>query len=162
MIKALKITLPFLFLLLLTSCFTYHEVDVLDVGEYRINNVTKENVEVSVNIQVNNPNNYNIKLKKTDLDLYLEGEKIGKANIKEDLILKKRTQEKYTLTFQSNYKELSGAVLGRLPSLLRKSKIKVGLKGRVKAKANLLLGKKFDLDVEETVDVSELSKLLKL
>lgn len=161
MIKSLKAYIPLLFLFF-TSCFTYHEVDVLSVGEYRISNVTKDNVNVSINMEVNNPNGYNIRLKKTDLDLYVEGEKVGIATITEDVVLKKRTQEKYKLTFESNYKELSGSILGRLPSLLRKSTIKVGLKGKVKAKANWFLGKKFDLDVEESVNVAELSKLIQL
>lgn len=156
MVKTLKILLV---LVLLTSFFScYEEVELIKVGDYSIGKVEGDFINIHVNAEINNPNKYNIKIKKTALDLFVDKKNVGQAKMTNDIVLKKKTQDTYQFTVKANYKKLSGSLMSSLKSLLGKSKIKLGIKGRVKAKAFGLIGKKFDLDMEEDVNLNELMR----
>lgn len=146
-------------LLALLSCSAYKEVEMLGVQNYNIDNITKENVDLAITVKVNNPNDYNIKIKKTALDLFIETNKVGKAQMKEDVVLKKNTNAEYTFVVTADYKELSNGVLKAAPTAIFKNNIRIGAKGRVKAKA-FGVGKKFDLDLVDTINIKELMKMV--
>lgn len=156
--KHFKIVSIMVLVVTLFSCSSYKEVELLSVGDYAVGPVSKETMDIFVNLEVNNPNNYNIKIKKTTLDLYLDGKKIGEAPMKEDILLKKKTQDNYQFTIRADYKQLSKKLFSNLGALFGKKTIKLGVKGQVKAKAMGVVGKKFDLDVEEEVNIKELVK----
>ena len=149
-------------LISLLSCNAYKEVEMLGVQNYDLDNITNENVDLAITVKINNPNTYNIKIKKSTLDLYIENNKVGKAQMKEDIVLKKETNAEYTFIVTADYKELSSGVLKAAPNAIFKSSIKLGAKGKVKAKAFGIVGKKFDLDLEDNINMKELMKMIKL
>ena len=149
------------FLLITQSCTVYEEVEMLGVKDYNIGDINTDYVDVAITVKINNPNKYNIRIKRSTLDLFVEKEKVGKAKMKEDIVLKKQTEGNYTFVVQANYKELSSAVFSSLKSALFKSTIKLGVKGKVKAKAFGVVGKKFDLDIQEDIKVKELMGMIR-
>lgn len=161
MIKTLhfKTSLYLFLLVFITSCAAYKDVELIGVNNYALGDLAKETVDLTVKMEVNNPNGYNIRIKKTTLDLFLEGKEVGKAKMQGDIVLKKKTQQEYEFTIRANYKELSGAILKSIGSLFGKNEITLGLKGKVKAKAFGIVGKKFDLDVKEKVNLNDLMKM---
>lgn len=156
--KELKIVSVVVLMVTLFSCSAYKEVELVRVGDYSVGQVSGDYMDIFVNLEVNNPNNYNIKIKKTTLDLFVDGKKVGEAPMKEDLLLKKKTQDNYQFTIRADYKQLSKKLFSNLGALFGKKTIKLGIKGQVKAKAMGVVGKKFDLDVEEEVNIKELVK----
>jgi LEA14-like dessication related protein len=152
----------FFSLLFIFSCNAYKEVEIVDTKKYDIGNITNQTVDLGLTVRINNPNNYNIKIKQTTLDLYVEGGKEGEVEMKEDITILKNTDKEYTLYVVANYKELSNSFLSVFQKNMFKSSIKLGVKGKVKAKAYGLVGKKFDLDLEETVNLKELMKMIKI
>ena len=154
-----RTSLYLLLTVFICSCTAYKEVELIGVNYYALGDLAKETVDLTVKLEVNNPNAYNIRIKKTTLDLFLEGKEVGKAKMQKDIVLKKKTQQEYEFTIRANYKELSGAVLKSIGSLIGKNKVSIGLKGKVKAKAFGIVGKKFDLDVKESINLKEIMKL---
>ncbi len=144
--------------ILMLSCNAYKEVEMIRVGDYSVGNMTNEKVAINLNMEVNNPNSYNIRIKKSTLDLYLEGKKVGETQMTNDIVLKKKTQAVYPFTIEANYKDIAGAAMKSVSSLFGKKEVTLGIKGRVKAKA-LGIGKKFDLDVQEKISMTELMKM---
>jgi len=135
----------------LTSCFDYEDVEFKGVQNIGLEGRSGGNITVRIDMKVNNPNNYNIKIKKSSLDVFVNGSKIGKTKIKNDITLKKNRQDVYSLYLALNEKELKGSVLSSIGSLLRGS-MKVRIKGNIKAKV-YGFGKKFPIDVEEPVNL---------
>lgn len=136
-------------LVLLNSCFEYEEVDFKGVQNFKLENRTSENLLMRLDLKVNNPNTYNITIKPTTLDIYVNGKFAGKTKMKDKIVLKKQTTGVYPLYMQANTKDIMSALPMNLGALLS-GKITMGIKGNVKAKA-YGVGKKFYLNEEETI-----------
>ena len=138
----------------LTSCFDYEDVEFKGVQNIGLEDRSGGNITVRIDMKVNNPNNYNIKIKKSSLDVFVNGSKIGKTKIKNNIVLKKNHQEVYPLFLTLSEKELKGSALSSIGSLLRGS-MKVRIKGNIKAKV-YGFGKKFPIDVEQPVNLGSI------
>ena len=151
----LKIGLITLFsIVFLTSCFDYEDVEFKGVQNIDLEGRAGGNITVRIDMKVNNPNNYNIKIKKSSLDVFINGSKVGKTKIKNDIVLKKNRQDVYSMYLTLGEKELKGSALSSIGSLLTGS-MKVRIKGDIKAKV-YGVGKKFPIDVEEPVSLRSL------
>jgi len=151
----LKIGLITLFsIFFLTSCFDYEDVEFKGVQNFGLEGRLGGNITVRIDLNVNNPNNYNIKIKKSSLDVFVNGSKVGKTKIKNDIVLKKNREDVYPLYLTFSEKELKGSALSSIGSLLTGS-MKVRIKGDIKAKV-YGVGKKFPIDVEEPVSFRSL------
>ena len=100
---------------------------------------------------MNNPNNYNIKIKRSSLDIFVNGARVGKTKMKNNIVLKKNHQDVYPLYLTLSEKELKGSALSSIGSFLKGS-MKLRLKGDIKAKV-YGVGKKFPIDIEEPVNL---------
>lgn len=140
-------------LFFLTSCFDYEDVDFKGVDNFSLVDKSADNITVRLDLRVKNPNNYNIKIKKSSLDIFINGNKAGKTKMKDDIVLKKGVEGVYPIYLKTNGKEILSS-MGSLGSLLTGS-LKVRIKGNVKAKV-YGIGKKFPIDVEEPVSLGSM------
>lgn len=134
----------------LTSCFDYEDVEFKGVQNVGIEGRSEGNITLRIDMKVNNPNNYNIKIKKSALDVYVNGSKVGRTKMKNNIVLKKNYQEVYPLYLSLSEKELKSSALSTIGSFLKGS-MKVRIKGDIKAKV-YGVGKKFPIDIEEPVN----------
>lgn len=141
-------------LVLMSSCLEYEEVDFKGLQDIRLENTTSEQLLIRLDLKVDNPNTYNIIIKPAILDVYINGKFAGKTKMKEKIVLKKSTTGVYPLYLQAARKDIIGSVAGSIGTLLS-GKVKVGIKGNVKAKA-YGVAKKFYLNEEETVSLKGL------
>lgn len=148
----LKIGLITLFsIFFLTSCFDYEDVEFKGVQNFGLENRSEGNITVRIDLKVNNPNNYNIKIKRSSLDIFVNGARVGKTKMKNNIVLKKNHQDVYPLYLTLSEKELKGSALSSIGSFLKGS-MKLGLKGDIKAKV-YGVGKKFPIDIEEPINL---------
>lgn len=154
MMKLKNIILVLITIVSLSSCFEYEDVDFKGIQDFSLADRTKENILIRLDLKVNNPNTYNITIKPTTLDVFINGKNAGKTKMKDKIVLKKNTTGVYPLYLQAKTKDIMGAMTGSFGSLLS-GKIKIGVKGNVKAKA-YGVGKKFYLNEEESVSLKGL------
>ena len=148
----LKIGLITLFsIFFLTSCFDYEDVEFKGVQNFGLENRSEGNITVRIDLKVNNPNNYNIKIKRSSLDIFVNGARVGKTKMKNNIVLKKNHQDVYPLYLTLSEKELKGSALSYIGSFLKGS-MKLRLKGDIKAKV-YGVGKKFPIDIEEPINL---------
>ena len=138
----------------LTSCFDYEDVDFKGVDNFGLEDRSGGNITIRLDLRVKNPNNYNIKIKKSSLDIYANGSNIGKTKMKNDIVIKKNKEDVYPLFLTLNEKDLMGSALGSLGSILTGS-MKIRVKGKVKAKV-YGIGKKFPIDEEQSVNLASM------
>ena len=151
----LRIGLVILFsVFFLTSCFDYEDVEFKGVQNIGLDDRSGGTITVRIDMKVNNPNSYNIKINKSSLDVFVNGSKVGKTKMKNNIVLKKNHQDLYSLYLTLSEKELKRSALSSIGSLLT-GRMKVRIKGNIKAKV-YGIGKKFPIDVEEPVNLSSL------
>jgi LEA14-like dessication related protein len=136
--------------LTLSSCLEYKEVKVVQVIDVGIKDISVSGVAVEVAMQIKNPNNYNIKIIGSDLNLFLKGNKMGAANLKNKVILKKKSNAVYRFTLQSNFKDLALGSLPVLMGLMTQNEIEFHIVGHIKAQAKGI-SKKVPIDFTEKV-----------
>ncbi len=134
----------------LSGCLQYKEVKVVDVGKIGVKEISMKGIKVEVEMQIKNPNKYDISIVDSDLDLYLKGNKMGEAKIQEKVTLPKKSNKIHRFTIQTNVKDLLSGALPVLLSLLTENSIELQVKGDIKAKAKGI-GKKFPVDFKEKV-----------
>ena len=151
----LRIGLVILFsVFFLTSCFDYEDVEFKGVQNIGLDDRSGGTITVRIDMKVNNPNSYNIKINKSSLDVFVNGSKVGKTKMKNNIVLKKNHQDVYSLYLTLSEKELKRSALSSIGSLLT-GRMKVRIKGEIKAKV-YGIGKKFPIDVEEPVNLGSI------
>ena len=138
----------------LSSCITYEDVEVKDVGNIQYDNLLNpgEDKKVSVELVVYNPNSYNIKIKKADLDVYVAGKKVGRIDSDKAFLIRKESETTHELVILIDSGSVLKAAMSGGLKALTSGKVDVRIKGRVKGKA-FGVGKWFDVDHKEEVDV---------
>jgi LEA14-like dessication related protein len=103
----IKYSFLFLLALSLFSCLQYKEVQIIKVTDVGIKDVSTKAIDIEVAMQIKNPNKYDISIVDSDLTLFLKGKKLGTANIKEKIKLKKKSNEIHRFVIQSNLKDIA-------------------------------------------------------
>lgn len=154
--RLLRFSWVILIALLFQSCFEYEDVDFKGMESYNVEEQNNDNILVRLDLRVNNPNKYNITIKKTKLDVSINGKKIGQTEMKNDIKLKKKTEAVYPVRLKMNRGDIMKGAMSSLGGLFGGS-VKVGVKGNVKAKA-YGIGKKFPLEFEQPVNLGDFMK----
>ena len=134
----------------LSSCIQYKEVEVVNINNVRIKEISTKGIDVEVTMQIKNPNKYDISIVDSDLMLFLSGKKMGIASIKEKVKLKKKSNKEYRFTIQTNVKNIVSGAFPVLIGIITKSSIDLHVVGDIKAKAKGI-SKRVPIDVKEKV-----------
>ena len=122
----------------------YKDVEVVDVGEVGIKNISTKGIEVQVAMQIKNPNKYDISIVDSDLTLF------GVARVKEKVTLKKKSNKIHRFTIQTSASDIASSAIPVLMGLIMKSDLELQVQGDIKAKAKGL-GKRFPVDFKEKI-----------
>ncbi|OFY97767.1 MAG: hypothetical protein A3K10_11025 [Bacteroidetes bacterium RIFCSPLOWO2_12_FULL_31_6] len=132
------------------GCFQYKDVEILGVSKLNVKEISAKAIDVEVEIQINNPNRFDISLEDAELVLFIKSKKIGLATINEKIVLLKKSNDIHRFTIQTNIKELSSETIPLLLGLLTKSTIEFGVQGTINAKAKGVI-KKIPIDFKNNI-----------
>lgn len=149
--KATFISLLFITFSLL-SCISYKEVKVIEVKDVGVKNFTLKGVDVEVAMQIKNPNNYNIKIVDSDLEVLIKENRIGTATIENKIVLPKNSNQVHRFIIRSTLKDMGSNVFPLLMTVLGGGTIELQIKGDIKATAKGI-GKRFPVDFKENVKI---------
>ena len=134
----------------LSGCLQYKEVEIVKIDNVGVKEVSTKSIDIEVAMQIKNPNKYDISIVGSDLTIFLKGKKMGTANIKEKIKLKKKSNDIHRFTIQSNLKDIASGALPILMGLITKNSIDLKVEGHIKAKAKGI-SKKIPIDFTENV-----------
>ena len=129
--------LLFFLVFVLQGCRVYRDVEFKGVKETRFTSFNAQGVSCEFDVEVYNPNPYKITLMQSDVNLFLEGTRLGKVQLPESAVLQaeKSTVLKLTCTAEpSSIPKIVGGAIG----LVFKKDIVIEGKGNVTAKAFLV------------------------
>ena len=148
--KLLSYALLVLFTFGLFGCIEYKEVEVIEVSDVGIKDISMSGIDIEVAMQIKNPNKYNISITESDLTLFADGNKVGVANVKEKITLPKKSNKIHRVTITTTVQDITSSALPLLMSLMSRDNIEVQIKGDIKAKAKGI-GKRFPVDFKDRV-----------
>jgi len=134
----------------LSSCITFSDLEIGDVKSVNINKVSKSNIEINADIQVKNPNNYKVKIKKIEADVFLNDKNITTLNLNRKVVLQKKSDDVQAFLIQTELSKL----LSLAPALLMGGGINLKMKGYIKGKV-FLISKKVPVEVEKKVSAKD-------
>jgi len=142
-----------LFPVVLSSCWSYEEVELKSVDDARLMGLSPTTLSLEISATIDNPNDYNIKIKDPDIDIYIDGNKVGKLKMDEALVLKKGTSDQYTIPIHTKLDGSLGSLFPILLKLMASDKVRFGAKGSFKGSAKMF-SQRIDVDIDQDVDLS--------
>lgn len=136
--------------LALTSCFKYEDVQIIKVSNLRLNNLSAKKIEIGVDIQIVNPNNFKISIVDSDLELFIKSKKIGTAHIIDKIELPKKSDQIYKIAIVTDLKDMLSGAIPVILGVLFEESIELQVKGEIRAKAKSI-SKSFPVDFKERV-----------
>jgi LEA14-like dessication related protein len=107
-----------------------------------------------VEVVINNPNWYRVLLTDSDIDVYLNGKKIGRIQLKEKIILPRKTLNTRTILMKGDYEAMESSFLESILTVLFASSSKVKVDGYMKGRA-FFVSRKVDVMLEKDIDLRE-------
>lgn len=136
----------------LTGCFD--QPDFKGFSNFKVNEFNKNKINFNVDVSVFNPNGYNLKIRKSKFDVFVNDLFIGKAKLLERFKMKRKDTTKSSIPIELNLEE---GVFFKVITLARSSKkIELRLKGPLKASASILPVRK-KIDETKTIDLGDLN-----
>lgn len=130
----------------------YKEVEVVKVTEVGVKKIALTGIDIEVAMQIKNPNNYDISIVDSDLTLFAEGEKVGVAQVKEKVTLKKKSNKIYRFTVHTSSEDILSSAVPLLMSYFGKDNVTLKVDGTLKARAKGL-SKRFTVNFEERIKI---------
>ncbi len=140
--------------LTLFSCFKYEDVRILKISNVHLNHISIKKIEIGVDMQIVNPNNFKISIVDSDLELFIKGKKIGTAHIIDKIELPKESNQIHKIGIETDLKEMLGDAIPVILGVLFDETIELQVKGEIKAQAKSL-SKSFPVDFKERVRLNK-------
>ncbi|MFI5203508.1 MAG: LEA type 2 family protein [Flavobacteriales bacterium] len=132
-------------------------MEYVKLNDYSVNKLSENEAKITLNVKLDNPNNFKIKITKSNLDITVAGNDAGKVDIVEKITLKKKTEGDYDIIISVDPEKIAAAALKSGLTVLLTGKVTVRVKGWVKGRA-FGIGAKVDVDESHNVDVGKLKK----
>jgi LEA14-like dessication related protein len=129
-------------LFLLSSCLEFDDVKFKGIESVKFPKIDQKEILIDLNLKLDNPNNYKIKIKPSVLDVYIGGKLMGKVKIDEKFVIKRKQENSYSTQLICT---LEDGVLFSLMKFATMTEISVRFKGRVKGTV-YGISKKIDID----------------
>lgn len=136
------------------------EPEFKGVNDFSVGSLDSDKIEITINVKLNNPNNFKIKVIKANMDLLVGGNEAGVAKLEEKVIIKKKAEDNYDIIISTDKDKLMSAGMKAIIPSLASGKVSVKVKGWVKGRV-WGIGKKIDVEFKENVDIDMLKGLKK-
>ncbi|NLA24499.1 MAG: LEA type 2 family protein [Bacteroidales bacterium] len=143
--------IPLLALFALLSSCKYQEITVGTPENLKIGEVKSGNINLSVDLPVNNPNSFSFKIKKIDLDVYVDDLKAGKVNKSQKTRVKAKSNEMHSINVSFKASDLFGNGF-KIASAMAKGNPEIKVKGNMKV-GKLFITKKINIDNKEMLKI---------
>ena len=144
--SAIILALP---LFVLTSC-EVEEVEFVQLTKVEVKDVKPKQITFDVTAILNNPNGFAINVVGSDLDLYLQGNKMGKATLLGDLKIESNTQKAYDLIIRTDGDNLQTRLLPIMFTAALTGQVTTRLDGTITGKVSFIK-REVDVDITEEV-----------
>ncbi|GAB5416688.1 MAG: hypothetical protein Crog4KO_21770 [Crocinitomicaceae bacterium] len=147
-----KLLSLFVLFFVLTSCgcLDFNSPELRGGEDFSIQKVDGNEIKMNAKANIYNDNCFTVKIKPSDLELFVEGESIGTIRLDKKVKLKKR---KETMIDANLTATLDDGVLMKMMQYAGQSEVEVRLKGKAKGGV-FIFSKKMDIDETKKISTS--------
>jgi LEA14-like dessication related protein len=117
----------------------------------KVDELSRKNIGLTIDLPVENPNNFGFTVRGVDMDLYINDVKMGNIKKVDRVKVKSKSNEIYPISFNIIPSELLGGAWGILRDLSGRN-VELRLDGSVKV-SKFILAKKIKLDEKQVVEI---------
>ncbi|MEX2596311.1 MAG: LEA type 2 family protein [Salibacteraceae bacterium] len=137
------------FLSALTSC-ELKDVEMLGVENVRLDKMSAGKIDGTIDLVLNNPNGFSIKVKSADLTVKSGNVKLGKANLRKSFKIDANESKTYPVEVSGDLQNaLAGGLMG-LAGMLSGQKPKLTIEGEIKV-GNFFFTRKVPISIETNI-----------
>ena len=139
-------------LIFLLGCGKLEMLELKGLENFAVASFSKEGVELEMDLRIHNPNGIKFKVKDYDLDILVNNVKIGKAVLKEKMILPRKTTSSHHVSVNASF---TNVLMGAFPVILSLKKDKnatIRIVGEVKGAA-MGIAKKVDVEFQKDITI---------
>ena len=135
-----------------TSCSGFEEIELTQVKELKVKNISSGTIDFSVDAEIYNPNSFGVSVKGAELDIKLEGIDLGKTQLGESFKIKGNSKETHQINFNLDISKLSITSIPKIISLATSGSrgVNVEVNGTIKGGA-FLINKTFPVNLKQKV-----------
>lgn len=150
-----KLLLLLLLAFSLTSCLEFDDVRFNGIESVKAPKFENQEITLALSLKLDNPNNYKIKIKPSEVLVSIGGQSMGIARLDEKIVLKKKREGVYTTELKM---KLNDGVMKSLLKLAMSKDLSIRFQGKIKGSVYGIT-KKVDIDETKSFDPA-LLKLL--
>ena len=136
------------------SC-KYQDVEVVELKNYHVDSFTEDGFSLALDVEVENPNGYAMKMKSANMDVYLNNTYLGKSTISEKVVLPAKQKSVQHIMLHTTYDEtFDGNLMAIAASALFGKSLKLNIVGEIKGSA-LLISRRVPFSHTEKVNLSD-------
>lgn len=139
----------------LTGCGTIEEVTFGKMQNARLVNADMKALEAEFTVNIKNENKFGFTVTKSDLELSLNGSRLGKVKLKKKVRVKAKSDDPHTFRVKADLSEAGVAGIPALLGLIQSKSPRVKLKGDLKVRTFLFFSKKVPVDVEQVIPLGK-------
>jgi LEA14-like dessication related protein len=143
---------------LFTSCFHYDDVVYQGFDNVKISKPKDGQMTLNFDLKLDNPNKYKIKIKPSDVSIFIGGKELGQVHLTETLVIDKRSQKSYPLSLELKLKDLFKSGLGSAFEMMTKQTVSLRIKGFVRGSVYGLTQKRY-IDETKEMETAQFMKL---
>jgi LEA14-like dessication related protein len=140
--------------LLLTSCFSYKDVNYQGVENFKMGKIQDGQLTVNFDLKLDNPNKYKIKIKPTELLIFLGDKEFATASLDKKLVIQKRSSLSYPIQIKAKLKNVLSGGFGGMMDIVMNRSAEVRIKGPVKGSV-YGFSRKMMVDEVRSIDLSD-------
>ena len=141
-----------MFLLTSCGCLDFNSPELRGAEEFSIQKIDGKEIKVNAKANMYNDNCFSVKIKPSDLELYVEGESIGTVRLDKKVKLKRRKETPIEANLTATLND--GAIM-KMMKYVGRSEVEVRLKGKAKGGV-FIFSKKIDIDETKKISTSGL------
>ncbi len=145
-LKTSKFFIGILFLFLMNAC-DFEDVQFRNAENFKLKQFEGKKASLSFDAVLYNPNGYNLKVKPSTFDLYINNVQVGVIKLDEKVKIKKRTESTVTVPVTA---ELSPGILPKLLTIALSKSASVRIVGTARGGVSIFTKKK---KIDETREI---------
>ena len=142
--------------IILTGCFSYKDLNFDGVENFKMGKIQEGSIDFGFDVKLENPNKYNIKIKPTDLQVFLGDNELGMARLDKKLVIKKNSKASYPVVINAKLLQAAGAGFSSVMELATKKSADVRIVGPVKGSVYGIT-RKMEVDETRSIDLGKIN-----
>lgn len=136
----------------LLSCGVFQDIEVGEVERIAIKDLGKNTLDIDLYIPVSNPNNFDVSLSKSDIDLWVNGYFMGQVELLTPVKVPKKSEGSQCISVRAHSDQIALFLKKEALKLLLNPVVEIEAKGYVKGKARLF-SKKVPVSIKESLNL---------